>query len=70
MERPTLELADIFRTHGAAYRQTHALPRAQLRLMRAIEVCRTAALGGHVRKCGHCSHQLIAYNSCLMGSLF
>jgi len=64
MNRPTLELADIFRLHGAAYRQTHNLPLEQLRLMRAIEVCRTAALGGHVEACGQCDYQRIAYNSC------
>ena len=64
MARPTLELADIFRRHGPAYRQTHRLPRHHLRLMQAIETCRTAALGGHVERCGHCHHQRIAYNSC------
>jgi len=64
MPRPALELADIVRQHGAAYRQTHALSRQQLRVLRAIELCRTPALGGHVEQCGHCSHTLIAYNSC------
>ena len=64
MPRPAVELADIFRRHGPAYRRAHALPRDQLRVMRAIEVCRTAALGGHVEKCDHCSHTRIAYNSC------
>ena len=64
MSRPALELADIFRRHGAAYRATHRLRRPQLRAMRAIEVCRTAALGGHVEQCSQCSHLRIAYNSC------
>ncbi len=64
MSRPALELADIFRRHGPAYRATHRLPRQQLRVMRAIEVCRTAALGGHVEQCSQCSHIRISYNSC------
>jgi hypothetical protein len=64
MPRPALELADIFRQHGAAYRAAHALPLQQLRVMRAIETCRTAALGGHVEKCSHCAHTQISYNSC------
>jgi len=64
MPRPTLEVADIFRRHGVAYRETHSLPLEQLRVMRAIEVCRTAALGGHLEECDHCSATRIAYNSC------
>ncbi len=64
MERPALELADIFRRHGPAYRQAHRLPRPHLRVMRAIETCRTAALGGHVEQCDHCQHTRISYNSC------
>jgi hypothetical protein len=64
MSRPALELADIFRQHGTAYRAQHRLRRPQLRVMRAIEVCRTAALGGHVEQCSQCSHLRIAYNSC------
>jgi hypothetical protein len=61
-----LEVADIFRRFGAAFRQTHAdsLGRGQLRAMRAIELCRTAALGGHVEQCDACGHQRISYNSC------
>ena len=69
MPRPTLELADIFRQHGPGYRDRHDLPLAHLKVMRAIESCRTAVLGGPVEQCGHCAHQRIAYNSCLMGSL-
>lgn len=64
MPRATLEVAHIFRQHGEAYRRAHRLPRHALRLMRAIEVCRTAALGGHVDECGHCGHRRISYNSC------
>jgi hypothetical protein len=63
--RPALEVADIFRC-VPQYRQTHAdaLSRAQRRAMSAIELCRTAALGGHVEQCDTCGHQRITYNSC------
>ena len=64
MTRPAFELAGIFRQYGDAYRQTHELPLQQKRVMRAIEVCRTAALGGHVEKCSQCDLTRIAYNSC------
>ncbi|MEX3901633.1 transposase zinc-binding domain-containing protein, partial [Paraburkholderia sp. BR10954] len=69
--RPAIEVADIFRRCGPQYRQTHAerLSRAQRRVMSAIELCRTAALGAHLEQCNACSHQRITYNSCLMGSL-
>jgi hypothetical protein len=59
-----LEVADIFRQHSPAYRESHRLPRNELRVMRAIEVCRTAVLGGHKDKCNHCGHVEISYNSC------
>jgi len=61
-----LEVADIFRQIGHAYRQDHAdsLSRGQRRVMTAIERCRTAALGGHVEQCDACGHQRIAFNSC------
>jgi hypothetical protein len=59
-----LEVADIFRQHGPAYRESHRLPRNDWRVMRAIEVCRTAALGGHRDQCDHCGHVEISYNSC------
>ena len=65
--RPTgLEVADIFRQAGPAYRQRHAdaFSRGQRRVMSAIERCRTAALGGHVEQCDACGHQRIAFNSC------
>lgn len=66
MDRPTLEVADIFRRYGEAYRQQvdGSLSTAQRRVMTAIETCRTAALGGHVEQCDACGHQRIAYNSC------
>jgi hypothetical protein len=64
MPRPDPEVADIFRQHGVAYREAHQLPYEQLRVMRAIEVCRTAVLGGHVEQCDHCAYTRIAYNSC------
>lgn len=64
MARPAFELAGIFRQHGDRYRKAHRLPLAQLRVMRAIEICRTSALGGHAEKCGHCDYSRISYNSC------
>jgi len=66
MYRPALEVADIFRDHGAAWRQANAghVSLGQLKVMRAIECCRTAALGGHVARCERCTHSHIAYNSC------
>ncbi|MGH7960767.1 MAG: transposase zinc-binding domain-containing protein, partial [Candidatus Binatia bacterium] len=63
MKRPRLEVADIFRRYGAAYRQAHALPLSCRRVMRAIESCRTAALGGHLDRCDACGHERISYNS-------
>ncbi len=62
--RPPLEVADIFRQHGYEFRLTHKLSPEQRRVMRAIEQCRTASLGGHVEQCDACGHQRIAYNSC------
>ncbi len=66
MPRERLEVADIFRAHGAAWRAANAghLSLAQLKVMSAIEQCRTAALGGHVARCQDCAHTQIAYNSC------
>jgi hypothetical protein len=64
MLRPRLEVAGVFRQFGAAYRETHALTGAQQRVMRAIERCRTAALGGHLERCDTCGHERPAYNSC------
>jgi Putative transposase/Transposase zinc-binding domain len=64
--RGGLEVADVFRRHGAAYREAHAghLSRGQRRVMTAIEACRSAALGGHVEQCDSCGRVRIAYNSC------
>ena len=64
--RHTIEVADIFRAAGPAYRVAHAghLSLSQLKVMSAIEACRTAALGGHVEACSDCGYQRIAYNSC------
>lgn len=65
MDRPTLEVADIFRRYGDIYRvQAVSLSMAQRRVMTAIEQCRTAALGGHVEQCDRCAHTRIWYNSC------
>jgi len=66
MERPKLEVADVFRRYGEAYRQGHgaSLSMAQRRVMTDIEVCRTAVLGGHVEQCDSCGQQRICYNSC------
>jgi Putative transposase/Transposase zinc-binding domain len=66
VERPKFEVADVFRRYGSAYRQQHAgsLSRGQRRVMSAIELCRTAALGGHLEQCDSCGHQRPAYNSC------
>jgi len=66
MSRPALEVADIFRDHGPAWRQANAghVSLDQLKVMSAIERCRTAALGGHVARCEDCTHTVIAYNSC------
>jgi len=66
MSQPKLEVADIFRRHGEAWRTANAghVSLAQRRVMTAIEICRTAALGGHVERCEDCAHKRIAYNSC------
>jgi len=66
MPRQALEVADIFRDHGPAWRREQAgqLSLGQLKVMSAIELCRTAALGGHVEQCPDCGHTQIAYNSC------
>ena len=66
MPRPALEVADIFRAHGQSWRNANAghVSLEQLKVMSAIERCRTAALGGHVERCEDCSYTTIAYNSC------
>jgi hypothetical protein len=64
--RPPREVADVFRAHGAAWREANAghVSLARLKVMSAIETCRTAALGGHVERCEDCAHERISYNSC------
>ncbi len=71
MGRAALEVADIFRAHGPAWRQAQQghLSLGQLKVMSAIEQCRSAALGGHVLRCDACAQLQIAYNSCLMVSV-
>jgi hypothetical protein len=66
VSRPSLEVADIFRGHGPAWRRANAghVSLGQLKVMSAIENCRTAALGGHVARCEDCDYTTIAYNSC------
>jgi hypothetical protein len=68
MSRPALEVADIFRDHGRAWRDANRghVSLAQMKVMSAIERCRTAALGGHVARCGNaaCGHTTVAFNSC------
>jgi hypothetical protein len=66
VSRQALEVADIFRDHGPAWRRQQAghLSLGQLKVMSAIEACRTAALGGHVEQCSDCGHTQVAYNSC------
>ena len=69
MPREGLEIADVFRHFGPDFLERHgaSLSSARRRAMRAIERCRTAALGGHLERCGDCGYQRVAYNSCLMG---
>jgi len=62
--KPAWELADIFRLYGEEYRQNHPLPSQHLKVMHLIEICRTAALGGHIEHCDSCGYEVQAYNSC------
>ena len=64
--RPALEVADLVRRHGVAFLARHgaSLSTAQRKALADVAACRTAALGGHVRRCGDCGHEAIAYNSC------
>ncbi len=66
LEVPALEVGDIFRAYGPAWRTANAghVSLAQLMVMSAIERCRTAVLGGHVAACQDCAHTVISYNSC------
>ena len=64
MARPRLEVAEVVRRYGPAYRAAHACSRSQQRVLRAIATCRTAALGGHLEACDACGYERPAYNSC------
>ena len=63
-ERPRLDMARIFRARGDAFRRSHVLKAHQVKAMRAVERCRTEALGGHLDECASCGHFAISYNSC------
>ena len=71
MDRPRLEVADVFRRYGEAYRQNYgaSMSAEQRRVMAAIEVCRTEVLGGHLERCDQCGYERNCFNSCLMGSI-
>ena len=62
--RPRHEVADVFRRYGDDYRRSRRLPFSHLKVMRAVEQCRTAVLGGHIERCDACGHERVAYNSC------
>ena len=62
--RRGVELADIFRAYGESYRRDHPLPVSHLKVMQAVERCRTAVLGGHIERCDSCGFERPAYNSC------
>ena len=66
MERPKLEVAHVFRRYGQTYRDNHgaSMSTQQRRVMTAIQVCRTAALGGHLERCDQCGHERNCFNSC------
>jgi hypothetical protein len=66
MSRPRLEVADVIERHGEAFLRKYGLcsSREQRRVLRAIRLCRTAALGGHVEQCNRCAHRVVSYNSC------
>ena len=71
MTRPAMEVADIVRAKGREFLQRYqsTVSYQQLKAFRAIGRCRTAALGEFVQQCDHCSHQVVEYKSCLMGSV-
>jgi len=64
MGRAGPEVADIFRKYGASFNCKNSLSYEQLRTLRAVAICRTADLGGHIDRCSHCGHEVISYNSC------
>jgi len=64
VNRPRLRVADVFKQHGPAYIRAHPLPGRLLKVIKHITQCRTAALGGHLYRCGQCGHEVPLYNSC------
>ena len=72
MNQPPFEVADIIRQYGNSFiaKKRSWLTWLYLRVLNAIEFCRTAKLGGHLDRCSRCGHEAISFNSCLMGSLF
>ncbi|SFH25657.1 Transposase zinc-binding domain-containing protein [Desulfotomaculum arcticum] len=62
-----VEVADVFRNYGQAYRKEHSLPYHTHKVINAIQSCRTAVLGGHKDKCNACGHIRVSYNSCRNG---
>jgi len=62
------ELADIFRRYGERFEQTHRVSAGEHKVLRAVSVCRTQELGGHLDRCDACGFERPAYNSCLMES--
>jgi hypothetical protein len=72
MKQPPFEVADIIRAHGDSFveKSRSWLTWLHLRVLSAIEHCRTAALGGHLDRCLQCGHEATSFNSCLMGSIF
>jgi hypothetical protein len=71
VSRPTLEVADILREHGTGFIEHNRswLSWLHIKVLLAIQRCRTAALGGHVDECVDCEDRVTSYNSCLMGSI-
>jgi Putative transposase/Transposase zinc-binding domain len=64
VDPPQLEMADVFRRHGQAYLERHSVPLEHRRVMNAVALCRTAALGGHLEQCSHCGREHPCYNPC------
>ncbi len=64
------EVADVIRDYGAAYLRRYRPSKEQYRVLNAVAQCRTAALGGHLKRCERCQHEVPVYNSCLMGSVW
>ena len=72
MKQPAVEAADILRAQGSRFLDKYqsSFGYQKIKAFRAIQNCRTAALGGHLDACSQCGHQAISYNSCLMESFF